>query len=256
MPRKKVTTTTTVVTEELDTTPRKTLVNFLLDRTGSMQRIKGDTIGGFNAYLDALEREAGDLVEFTFLTFDSISTDKICVGAALKNVARLTDGTYVPRANTPLVDAFVKLIKATEEQVAKRTDSPRVIVVAQTDGEENCSHEYTTADLTALIKRKTADGWEFVFMGANIDAYQAGHRFGVSVGSTVSYDSTRSASAFQGLAQNTAAFAMGTSASMGYSNSQKFAAGDTFVPRPQPTAAAVLPKRPKRRPPVADDITL
>ena len=101
-------------------TAQSTIVSFLLDRTGSMEAIKSETIGGFNAYLDALERDAGDLVAFTLLQFDSQSTDILHSGAKLSEVDRLTPATYQPRAYTPLIDACVKTIKATEETIARR----------------------------------------------------------------------------------------------------------------------------------------
>jgi hypothetical protein len=102
----------------LETAP-KTIVSFLLDRTGSMEAIKGETIGGFNAYLDTLEREVGEIVEFTLLQFDSVSIDTLYRAARLSDVARLTAETYEPRAYTPLIDACVRTIKETEDVVAQ-----------------------------------------------------------------------------------------------------------------------------------------
>jgi hypothetical protein len=152
-------------------TSQRTIVSFLLDRTGSMADIKDETIGGFKAYLDALERDAGDLVEFTLLQFDSQSLDMLRVGAKLSDVERLTPETYQPRAYTPLIDACVKAIKVTEETVARRRDKRRIIVAFQTDGEENASREHTLDVLRELIERREAEGWQFIFLGADIDAY-------------------------------------------------------------------------------------
>lgn len=257
MPRKTIKTTTTVVTETTEGGgPSKTLVTFLLDRTGSMSTIKNDTIGGFNGYLDQLEREAGDLVEFTLLQFDSMSVDKLTVGAPLKNVPRLTTDTYLPRANTPLIDACVKAIRATEELAARRAvEHPRVVVVFQTDGEENCSREYTMGQLVDLIKDKTHVGWEFVYMGANIDAYQTAQRLGIHAGSTVSYAGQFSAQAMGATASNTAGFARGLSANTAYSMSQKADAGDRFDPDAAILKARAAGKR-SRAKPVIDDIKL
>jgi len=154
-------------------TPQPTIVSFLLDRTGSMADIKDGTIGGFNAYLDALERDAGDLVQFTLLQFDSQSIDTLCMGAKPSEVERLTPETYQPRAYTPLIDACFKTIKVTEEIVARRRDKPRVIVAFQTDGEENASREHTLDELRELIERRKAEGWQFIFLGVDIDAYAA-----------------------------------------------------------------------------------
>jgi hypothetical protein len=205
-----------------------TIVSFLLDRTGSMDAIKNETIGGFNAYLDALERDAGDVVEFTMLQFDSISTDRLYLGAMLSDVQRLTPTTYQPRAYTPLIDACMKTIKTTEELVARRRDKPRVIVVFQTDGEENASQEYTLAELRDLIARRQAEDWLFVFLGADIDAYAAARSFGISEDSTVAYSGKRSLNTMITLAEESGRFASRRSQRVGFSAAQKRAAGDRY----------------------------
>jgi hypothetical protein len=207
-----------------------TLVTFLLDRTGSMQAIKADTIGGFNAYLDTLEREAGDLVEFTMLQFDSQSIDTLHAGTRLSNVPRLTDETYQPRASTPLIDACFEAIKATEELVARRQDRSRVVVVFQTDGEENASRRRQLADLVDLIKRRSDEGWKFVFLGANIDAYRTARAFGIADGATVAYDARLSGTAMEEAAVLTADVAMGLAEELFFSTRSKRAAGDRFDP--------------------------
>jgi hypothetical protein len=207
-----------------------TLVTFLLDRTGSMQSIKADTIGGFNAYLDTLEREAGDLVEFTMLQFDSQSIDTLYAGARLSNVPRLTDETYQPRASTPLIDACVEAIKTTEELVARRKDRSRVVVVFQTDGEENASRRHQLADLVDLINRRSAEGWKFVFLGANIDAYETARAFGIADEATVAYDARRSGVLMEEAGVITALLAMGCREELYISKELKRAVGDRFDP--------------------------
>src|SRR5262247_4061670 len=118
----------------------RTVVTFLLDRTGSMQSCKEATIEAFNAYLAALR--TGDepaAIEFTFLQFDSVSLDKICVAEDIHGVKPLTARTYEPRAATPLVDAAFKTIKAVEYALTKRSDKPKIVICIQTDGFENAS---------------------------------------------------------------------------------------------------------------------
>ena len=170
-------------------TAHKTIVTFLLDRTGSMDAIKAETIGGFNEYLDILERDAGDLVDFTF---DSQSIDTLCLGAKLSEVPRLTPESYRPRAYTPLIDACIKSIKVTEDMVAQRRDKPRVIVCFQTDGDENASREHSLAELRDLIERRESEGWQFVFLGADVDAYSAARSFGLHEEATIAYSGKRS----------------------------------------------------------------
>ena len=92
----------------------RTLVTFLLDRTGSMEAIRDDTIGGFNTYLDTLQGDGGANIEFTLVQFDSMSIDKICVAAPIAHVHKLNRDTYQPRASTPLIDAAYKTIEAVE----------------------------------------------------------------------------------------------------------------------------------------------
>lgn len=216
-----------------------TRVAFLLDRTGSMGSVKDDTIGAFNAYLDGLDDGANIL--FSLVQFDSVSIDKVCVAVPPAQAPRLTNDNYQPRAWTPLIDACVKTIKAVEESVATEPDT-KVVICFQTDGQENSSTEYTWEELNALIKAKMALGWQFIFMGAGLDAYEQGERMGVSVGSTVSYNkndaaATRATYAFA--ASNTSSFAKGDvgptgEVSVAFSSAQKAASGDQFVP---PTAS-------------------
>jgi hypothetical protein len=207
-------------------TVTRTIVSFLLDRTGSMAAIKDETIGGFNAYLDTLESEVGDLIEFTLLQFDSQSIDTLCVGAKLSDVKRLTPETYQPRAYTPLIDACIKTIKATEETIARRRDKLRVIVAFQTDGEENASREHTLDKLRDLINRRKAEGWQFIFLGADINAYAVAHSFGILKESTVAYSGKRTAITLRETASAFADFAQGRARRIRFTAAQKRAAGD------------------------------
>ena len=206
---------------------QQAIVVFLLDRTGSMQTIKAETIGGFNAYLDTLEGEAGDLVELTVLQFDSLSTDVLCRGARLSDVARLTPETYQPRAYTPLIDACFKAIEAAEERVAQRRDGSRVIVAFQTDGVENASREHGLAELRERIDRRKAEGWQFVFLGADIDAYGIARSFGLAEETTIAYSGRRSDYALRETAQAFAEVVRGKAKHVRFSDAQKRAAGDT-----------------------------
>jgi hypothetical protein len=204
----------------------RTIVSFLLDRTGSMDAIKAETIGGFNAYLDALERDAGDDIEFTLLQFDSVSIDTLYRGVRLCDVPRLTTDTYQPRAYTPLIDACVKTVKATEEAIAQHRDKARVIVVFQTDGEENASREHSLAELRDLIERRKAEGWQFVFLGADIDAYSAARNLGILEEATLAYSGKQSLAGMTALAEESARFARGGARQVRFSQRQKRAAGD------------------------------
>jgi hypothetical protein len=207
----------------------RTIVSFLLDRTGSMATIKDETISGFNVYLDALEREAGDLVAFTLLQFDSQSIDTLYAGSKLSEVQRLTPETYQPRAYTPLIDACFATIKATEEIVAQRRDKPRIIVVFQTDGDENASRKHTVDELRDLIERRKAEGWQFLFLGADIDAYAVARGFGILEEATVAYRGKRTAITLRETASAFADFAQGRARRVRFTAAQKRATGDRYA---------------------------
>jgi hypothetical protein len=233
----------------------ETLVTFLLDRTGSMQSIKDDTIGAFNAYLEGLQR-SGEAICFSLLQFDSMSIDTLAKNLPVAEVAPLDGDSFQPRASTPLIDAAVKTIKAVEEALAKRKGTPKVVVCIQTDGLENASVEHSWADLNALIKDKVGQGWQFNFMGAGIDAYQQGARMGIAAESTLSYskDRMRTHAAFAARAAATAAYASGARTDMSFSPAEKAAAGDQFAPTdptPQDPAGHQAPRRP-----IVDDVSL
>lgn len=241
----------------------QTLVTFLLDRSGSMDAIKAATIEAFNAYLDTL-KAGGDGIEFSFLQFDTQSLDKICVNEPVTKVQGLTPLTYQPRGGTPLIDAAYKTIKAVESALPSRKDKPKIVVCIQTDGEENQSTEHTWESLSALVKAKIADGWQFNFMGAGIDAYAQGAKMGIAAMSTMSYDPSKvqtTLAAFAASAHNTMSYASGDAANTDYSFVQRGASGDAFAhkaaqaPDLDLTTAASTASKPKR-PQTVSDFTL
>ena len=212
--------------------PKKaTFVSFLLDETGSMQSIKDDTVGGFNAYVETLQKGGADII-FSLVSFNSSVTQKRYVGEPIDKIEPLTDANYQPRAMTPLIDASVKIINATAEAVQKRDDDPNVVIVMQTDGQENVSVEYTTADLAALIKEKEAAGWQFVFLGAGLDAFAAAREAGIMIDAqqVVAYDKKRSREVFAATAANVQAFAAsGQAEALHYTRKQRARVGDQYT---------------------------
>jgi hypothetical protein len=208
----------------------RTLVTFLLDRTGSMEAIRDDTIGGFNAYLDGLKGNGEADIDFTLIQFDSVSIDKICVAVPIAQVDKLTRETYQPRASTPLIDAAVKTINAVDASLLSEP-AARVVICIQTDGQENSSVEHNWGELNALIKEKSAKGWQFNFMGVGIDAYDQGARMGISPAATVAYDHRdrqATVAAFGASAENARRYACAEAEDTHYRPAQKQAAGDRF----------------------------
>lgn len=239
MPRLRKTTTTTVTEEVIDVAPEKETkpksnITFLLDRSQSMEICKDATIEGFNGYLATLQREKGADIRFTFLQFDAFGgqpfVQTIHDAVPVKDARHLFNDTYRPRGSTPLIDAAMQAIHIVEASVKP---GEKVVIVFQTDGQENCSRTYSWSQLNALVKAKQEIGWEFNFMGAGIDAYKQSALMGVNAVHTMSYDhhdlrATREA--FHAQAQNSANFSAGASASTQYSQIQKTAARDKFDP--------------------------
>jgi hypothetical protein len=218
----------------------KTLVTLLLDRSGSMQKIKDDTIGGVNAYVESLQDGAktsdGD-TRFSLVLFDTeyrvgMKLETVHQAIKVQDVPALTSATYTPRGGTPLIDAAVTTIHAVAASVAERPDV-KIVIAIQTDGDERDSRENTWDGLKSLIAEKEAAGWQFIFMGAGIDAYAQGARMGLKADKILSYgtDKAATASAFRSTGLNTALYASGASDDTSYSSSQKLAAGDLYDDR-------------------------
>lgn len=215
------------------TESKSTLVTFLLDRSGSMQHGKPTTIEAFNGYLGGLKSEDDAEINFTMLQFDTGGIEKLCVATPVRNVADLTDATFQPRGGTPLIDAAYKTIKAVEDAVARDKLKSKIVVCILTDGHENESTEHGWEELKALIDARTAEGWEFMFMGAGIDAYDQARRMGISATNTVSYDRTSpeaTCAVFDSASMNTRSYAAGRSSNTSFSMSQRASAGDAYVP--------------------------
>lgn len=212
---------------------KTTFVSFLLDETGSMEPIADDTVGGFNEYLKTLQEGGADIV-FSLVSFNSSETRRRHVAEPVANVPPLSRAEYRPRAMTPLIDAAVKIIRATDEAVQKRGDEPNVVIVMQTDGRENVSVEHTNADLAALVKEKEAAGWQFVFLGAGMDAFAAAREAGIDIplDHVVSYSRARSRQVFASTAKNVREYAeSGNAYMLDYSPEQREDAGDEHASR-------------------------
>ncbi len=154
---------------------------FILDRSGSMAGLEGDTIGGFNAMLDKQRGEPGKALVSTVL-FDNESVvihDRLPLG----RVPRLTEKEYFVRGCTALLDAVGGAIHhiGNVHKYARAEDRPeKTLFVITTDGMENASRRCTYEQVKRMIERqKEKYGWEFLFLGANIDAAKEAARFGI-----------------------------------------------------------------------------
>jgi hypothetical protein len=196
------------------------LINYVLDKSGSMYNVRDDTIGGFNQYLAEqrrLGRRLGQRTRVSLTLFDT-SFEHRYIDADIDKVSRLSSKTYQPGGNTALYDAIGSNVRAVE----KRKPEGMVLFVIQTDGLENSSREWTRKAVFDLIteKREKAD-WQFVFLGADQDAYAAGETIGVAPSSTLSYRSAQSPAMYAALAESTDAWRSGRTKSMDVSVHQE-----------------------------------
>lgn len=168
---------------------KNTFLSFLLDETGSMQRCIQSTISGFNEYVHSLTKAGHGQVAFTLVKFNSARTEIVHRAVPMKEVVALSEENYRPTASTPLYDAIGKIIGATEASVKHLRKGTNVLVVIMTDGEENSSQEFGRDKIFRLIAAKREEGWQFVFLGADQDAYKAASSIGVPKGGTMSYAS-------------------------------------------------------------------
>ena len=162
---------------------------FILDRSGSMAGLESDTIGGFNAMIEKQKRQSGEALVSTVLFDDE--TEVIHDRVDLQRVEPLTDRDYYVRSCTALLDAVGKAIThiGNVHKYAREEDRPeKTLFIITTDGMENASRVYTYDRVRAMIERqKETYGWEFLFLGANIDAAKEAARFGIHADHAANY---------------------------------------------------------------------
>ena len=162
---------------------------FILDRSGSMCGLERDTIGGFNAMLEKQKGEPGEAYVSTVL-FDNVS-EVIHDRLDIQKVPAMTEKEYYVRGSTALLDAVGKAIHhiGNIHKYAREEDRPqKTLFVITTDGMENASREYSYERVREMIRRQTEKyGWEFIFLGANIDAAREAARFGIGADHAADY---------------------------------------------------------------------
>ena len=162
---------------------------FILDRSGSMAGLETDTVGGFNGMIAKQKQQEGEAYVTTVLFDNEIETlhDRI----PLTEVPQMTEKEYFVRGCTALIDAIGTTVKHIEtiHKYARKEDVPaHTLFVITTDGLENASRKYSSAEVKKMIERKKEkDGWEFLFIGANIDAVETARHMGISADRAVNY---------------------------------------------------------------------
>ena len=164
---------------------------FILDRSGSMAGLESDTIGGFNAMIEKQKKQEGECYVSTVLfnNASEILHDRI----KLAEVPKMTESEYTVGGCTALIDAIGEAIHHIENihKYARAEDVPEhTMFVITTDGMENASRHYTAEKVKKMIERKKKKhDWEFLFLGANIDAVETARNYGIDESRAVNYHS-------------------------------------------------------------------
>lgn len=163
---------------------------FIIDRSGSMCGLESDTIGGFNSMIEKQKNEDGKAFVSTVL-FDNVS-EVIHDRVELQQIRKMTNRDYYVRGCTALLDAVGGAIKhiGNIHKYARKEDVPeKTMFVIITDGMENASHRYSKDQVKRMIERqKKKYGWEFIFLGANIDAVETAGNIGIAPEMAVNYN--------------------------------------------------------------------
>ena len=165
---------------------------FILDRSGSMNGLESDTVGGFNSMLQKQQKESAESgsCRITTVLFDNdyeLLHDRIDIQA----VKPITENEYFVRGQTALLDAIGKTIRKiadVQKNTAEEYRAGKVLFIITTDGLENASREYSVRKVKRLIEtQKSKHGWEFIFMGANIDSVETAGRLGINADRAVDW---------------------------------------------------------------------
>lgn len=163
---------------------------FILDKSGSMSGLESDTIGGYNAMLKKQQEEQGEAIVTTVLFDDNYELlhDRINI----KGLSTITEKDYFVGGCTALLDAIGKTIHKivnVQKHTSEEQRADKVMFVITTDGMENASKEYTYEKIKSMIEQqKDKYGWEFIFLGANIDAISTAARFGIGSDRAANYN--------------------------------------------------------------------
>lgn len=167
-----------------------TEIVFILDRSGSMSGLESDTIGGYNSLIEKQKKEEGEAYVSTILFDDKVEVlhDRI----PLSEVGTMTDKEYYVRGCTALLDAMGGAIRhiGNVHKYARKEDRPeKTLFIITTDGMENASRQYSYEKVKRMVERqKNKYNWEFLFLGANIDAVKEAGRFGIRADRAVNYE--------------------------------------------------------------------
>lgn len=226
----------------------KVLVNFVQDRSGSMQSVWDETLNGFRAFVkDLKEKGAKDGVEYVFslTAFDTL-VDKPCLGKQISDVDGDLLAHYPPRGGTALYDAVGAAIADTD---ADRHGADKIMVVVVTDGQENSSREWTKDRLHKAVEERLLKGdWTFVYLGTQPETWADANAVGIGAGATAQYDAQHAHKTYR--ATSAGVHAMARSACAGTRNFVQDFMDPNKAPGLQVRPGAQPPRtRPQTRPP-------
>ena len=214
-------------------------ITVVLDRTGSMESIRDDTIGGFNAFLKKQKAEPGTAT-LTLVQFDTQDPYEVIHRfKPIEQVPDLNRETYVPRAATPLLDAIGRAINDIEQSLAEleEEDQPSKVVLAiVTDGHENSSREFRKDQIEKMVKEKTEkNAWQFVFLSADLAAICDARAVGIHADAVLLFEKSGkgSAGAWAALSKGTSDYRSSRKKKIGFKQDDEEHADD-------PEAAARL----------------
>lgn len=176
------------------TNPNRSHITMILDRSGSMQIIRSDVVGAINAFIKDQQSVPGECT-FSLVQFDDQQPYEVLQDFVnLAEARQLTMESYVPRGNTPLLDAIGRGIAdlgAKLSAMAEQDRPSKVIFVIKTDGLENSSCEYSKSQIAKMIKTQTEEfNWQFTFLGANQDAIASGGAMNIPRASSMNFAQT------------------------------------------------------------------
>ena len=175
--------------------PKDVELVFILDRSGSMGGLESDTIGGYNSMLSKQKKEKTGKVSVTTVLFDD-QYELLYNQVPIEKVSPMTEEEYYVRGSTALLDAIGKTVMQVKANQDKKEIKDKVLFVIITDGMENASCEYRADQIKKLIEeRKEKDNWEFLFLGANIDAIGAAKDLGIDSSRAVRFKSDKKGTA-------------------------------------------------------------
>lgn len=224
-----------------------TSINVIIDASGSMSHLSHDTIGNFNTFLQEQKAFPGEAV-FTLCTFNTdyrLPHDFVKIAS----VPSLDAKTYVPQGGTALLDAMGTTIDSVGRKLAKLSEDERpskVIFLIITDGHENSSKRFDAGQIKSMVEhQKDVYNWEFVFMGANIDAIAAGTDLGISMQNTLNYAATPAGTQnlYKSISENMSTYRGSTSSRADFFNQTQQGVGSVTPPVVVTTTTTVTPPK-------------